>query len=98
MDGAYKESSTGIYGSDYVAELAAQGLPEEEVLARLTARAIEPWNPHMRAIVTRGVLMGNGSWHPIPYVDPHKAKLLFRHTVFRLLRDRDVITQDSISR
>ena len=41
VDGAYKEPSTGIYGNDYVAELAAQGLPEEEVLARLTARDIE---------------------------------------------------------
>ncbi len=39
--GAFKAPSTGIYGNDYVAELAAQGLSEAEVLARVTARDIE---------------------------------------------------------
>src|SRR5687768_14037334 len=29
--GKYKEPSTGIFGNDYVAELAKQGLSEEEV-------------------------------------------------------------------
>jgi outer membrane protein assembly factor BamB len=39
--GKFKEPSTGIYGNDYVAELAKQGLSEEEVLKRVTARDIE---------------------------------------------------------
>ena len=39
--GKFKEPSTGIYGNDYVAELVKQGLSEEEVLKRVTARDIE---------------------------------------------------------
>ena len=39
--GKFKEPSTGIFGNDYVAELAKQGLSEEEVLKRVTARDIE---------------------------------------------------------
>ena len=54
------------------------------------------WNPHTHAIVTRGVFLEDGSWHPIPYVDTHKAELLFRHKLLRLLRDKDLITQERI--
>ncbi len=50
--------------------------------------------PH--AIVTRGVFFDDGSWHPIPYVDTHRAELLFCHKVLRLLRDRELITQERI--
>ena len=39
--GAFKAPATGIYGNDYVAELQKQGLPDEEILKRLTARDIE---------------------------------------------------------
>jgi outer membrane protein assembly factor BamB len=39
--GAFKAPSTGIFGNDYVAELAKQGLSEDEVLKRVTARDIE---------------------------------------------------------
>ncbi len=31
-----------------------------------------------------------------PYVDSHKAELVFRHKVLELLRDRDLITQERI--
>jgi outer membrane protein assembly factor BamB len=40
-DGSFKEPSKGIFGNDYVAELVAQGLPEEEILARVVSRDIE---------------------------------------------------------
>jgi outer membrane protein assembly factor BamB len=40
-DGAFKEPSKGIFGNDYAAELAAQGLSDEEVLARVVSRDIE---------------------------------------------------------
>jgi outer membrane protein assembly factor BamB len=40
-DGAYKEPSKGIFGNDYAAELSAQGLSDEEVLARVVSRDIE---------------------------------------------------------
>ncbi len=52
------------------------------------------WNPHIHAIVTRGVFLGDGSWQPIPYVDSHKAELVFRHKVLTLLRDRERISQE----
>lgn len=39
--GTFKEPSTGIFGNDYVAELVKQGLSEDEVLKRVTARDIE---------------------------------------------------------
>jgi Putative transposase len=45
------------------------------------------WYPHIHAIVTRGVFLDDGSWLPIPFVDSHKAELLFRHKVLGLLRD-----------
>ncbi len=39
--GAFKAPSTGIYGNDYAAELAKQGLSDDEVMKRVTARDIE---------------------------------------------------------
>jgi Transposase zinc-binding domain/Putative transposase len=54
------------------------------------------WNPHIHAIVTRGVFLDDGSWLPIPFVDSFRAELLFRHKVLGLLRDRDLITQERI--
>ena len=39
--GAFKAASTGIYGNDYVAELSKQGLSDDEILKRVTARDIE---------------------------------------------------------
>ena len=36
--GAFKEPTPGIYGNDYIAELRAQGLPDEEVMRRVRAR------------------------------------------------------------
>lgn len=40
-DGPFKAPSTGIFGNDYAAELAKQGLPEEEVVKRVVNRDIE---------------------------------------------------------
>ena len=39
--GAFKAPSTGIFGNDYVAELAKQGLSEDEVVKRVVSRDIE---------------------------------------------------------
>ena len=46
------------------------------------------WNPHLHAIVTRGVFLDHGSWHPIPCVDSHKAELVFRHKVLMVVVPR----------
>lgn len=39
--GNFKEPSKGIFGNDYAAELVAQGLSEDEVVARVVSRDIE---------------------------------------------------------
>lgn len=39
--GAFKAPSTGIFGNDYVAELAKQGLSEDEVVKKVVLRDIE---------------------------------------------------------
>jgi outer membrane protein assembly factor BamB len=39
--GAFKAPSTGIFGNDYAAELAKQGLPDEEINKRVINRDIE---------------------------------------------------------
>jgi Putative transposase len=52
------------------------------------------WNPHLHAIVSRGVWDRTERWLPIPYVDTHKAELLFRHKIVRLLRDRELVSQE----
>lgn len=42
--GKFKEPSTGIYGNDYAADLAKQGLSGEEVVKRVVSRDIELTN------------------------------------------------------
>jgi hypothetical protein len=54
------------------------------------------WNPHIHAIVSRGVWDRHQQWHPVPYVAPHAAELLFRHKLLRLLRDRDLLSEERI--
>jgi len=39
--GAFKAPSTGIFGNDYAAELAKQGLPDDEVARRVMSRDVE---------------------------------------------------------
>jgi hypothetical protein len=56
------------------------------------------WNPHLHSIASRGVWTPDGEWLPVPYVDEHRAELLFRHKLLTLtlLRDRGLISQDRI--
>jgi outer membrane protein assembly factor BamB len=42
--GAFKAPSTGIFGNDYVAELAKQGLSEDEVVKKVISRDVELTN------------------------------------------------------
>ncbi|HSF19509.1 MAG TPA: hypothetical protein VLK65_28560, partial [Vicinamibacteria bacterium] len=46
----------------------------------------------IHAIASRGLWTPDGVWVPVPYVDEHRAELLFRHKMFRLLRDRGLIS------
>ncbi|MGH9322205.1 MAG: transposase [Vicinamibacteria bacterium] len=54
------------------------------------------WNPHIHTLATRGLFLPDGQWEPIPYVDSHRAELVFRHKLLGLLRNRDLITQERI--
>jgi Putative transposase len=54
------------------------------------------WNPHIHSITSRGLFTTDGQWIPVPYVDAHKAELLFRHKILRLLRQRELISQERI--
>src|SRR3990172_11157247 len=54
------------------------------------------WNHTIHSIDPRGVFLDDASWHPIPYVDAHRAELLFRHKVLKLLQDRELISQERI--
>ena len=42
--GAFKAPSTGIFGNDYAADLAKQGLSDDEVVKKVVARDIELTN------------------------------------------------------
>lgn len=46
-----------------------------EALLHITQRFT--LNPHIHAITSRGVFTPDGEWIPVPYVDEHRAELLF---------------------
>jgi len=54
------------------------------------------FNPHIHALVARGVWTAAGQWLPVPYIDPHAAELLFRHKVFKILKKHDLISDERI--
>jgi hypothetical protein len=86
---------------DTVREMMATAVDEPDArpcmvaVIQTFASSLE-WNPHTHSIASRGVWCPDGTWIPVPYVDEHQAELLFRHKILRLLRDRDLISQDRI--
>jgi hypothetical protein len=52
------------------------------------------WHPHVHALVSRGGWTRDWGWVPVPYVDEHSAKLLFRHKVIRLLQDEGLLSDE----
>jgi hypothetical protein len=53
-------------------------------------------HPHVHALVSRGGWTGSGEWIPVPYVDPQVAERLFRHKVLRLLRRKELLSQERL--
>ncbi len=57
-----------------VREMMAAAIEEPDARPGMVAviqtfgSSLKKWNPHIHAIVTRGVFLANGQWHPIPYV------------------------------
>jgi hypothetical protein len=54
------------------------------------------WNPHVHALATRGGWNAEGQWIPIPYLDAHQAELLFRHKVFKFLKNQGLLSDERI--
>jgi hypothetical protein len=54
------------------------------------------FNPHIHALVARGVWTADGQWLPVPYVDPHAAELLFRHKIFKILKKHGLLSDERI--
>ena len=46
--------------------------------------------------ITAFVWTGSGEWVPVPYVDPKAAEELFRHKVLRLLRRKELLSQERL--
>lgn len=54
------------------------------------------FHPHVHALCSRGGWNASGDWIPVPYMDTRKAEELFRHHVFRLLKDKELLSQERI--
>ena len=52
-------------------------------------------HPYVHALCTRGGWNARGEWVPVPYVDTRKAEKLFRHGVFRLLKEEGLLSDDA---
>jgi len=54
------------------------------------------FHPQIQALCSRGGWNARGEWMPVPYVDTRKAEELFRHRVLRLLKDKDLLSDERI--
>jgi hypothetical protein len=54
------------------------------------------FNPHIHALCSRGGWNTSGEWIPLPYIDTQKAEELFRYRVFRLLKDKGLLSEERI--
>jgi hypothetical protein len=52
------------------------------------------FHPHVHGLCSRGGWNRCGEWIPVPYVDTRKAEELFRHRVLRLLKDRELLSEE----
>jgi hypothetical protein len=50
----------------------------------------------IHALCSRGGWNASGEWIPLPYIDPQKAEELFRYRVFRLLKDKGLLSEERI--
>ncbi len=53
-------------------------------------------HPHVHAIATRGGWTATGEWIPIAYVDERAAERLFQHKVLRMLREKQLVSDQRI--
>ncbi len=51
-------------------------------------------HPHAHCLASRGVWDEKGKWLPVPYVDTNAAEKLFAHKIFRLLKSKDLLSDE----
>jgi len=51
-------------------------------------------HPHAHCLASRGVWNRQGQWLPLPYVDTLAAEKLFRHKIFRLLKNKELLSDE----
>jgi hypothetical protein len=53
-------------------------------------------HPHAHCLASRGVWDEKGQWLPVPYIDTNAAETLFAHKIFRLLKSKDLLSDERI--
>ena len=53
-------------------------------------------HPHAHCLASRGVWNAQGEWIPVPYIDTSAAEKLFRHKIIRLLKSKDLLSDERI--
>ena len=51
-------------------------------------------HPHTHCLASRGVWNKKGQWLPVPYIDTTAAEKLFAHKIFRLLKSKDLLSDE----
>ena len=51
-------------------------------------------HPHTHCLASRGVWNAQGEWIPVPYIDTSTAEKLFRHKIIRLLKSKDLLSDE----
>ena len=51
-------------------------------------------HPHAHCLASRGVWDEKGQWLPVPYIDTNAAEKLFAHKIFRLLKSKDLLSDE----
>jgi hypothetical protein len=51
-------------------------------------------HPHAHCLASRGVWDEKGQWLPVPYIDTTAAEKLFAHKIFRLLKSKDLLSDE----
>ncbi len=54
-------------------------------------------HPHAHCLASRGLWNEKGQWLPVPYIDTTAAEKLFAHKIFRLLKSKDLLSDERMN-
>ena len=54
-------------------------------------------HPRVHCLASRGLWDENGQWLPVPYIDTTAAEKLFAHKILRLLKSKDLLSDERMS-